>query len=76
VAKSELVHAPIETLYLNGFYWAIQTVTVIGYGDIQAGTSLEYNLIVLWLLVGVGFYSFTIGNIATILIMSNSQQEL
>jgi len=42
----------------------MQTVTVIGYGDIVSHTSIEYNLTIVWIFVGVGFYSFTIGNLA------------
>ena len=57
----------LYTLYITAFYWSTQTVTVVGYGDISSRTSSELNLCVIWMLVGVGFYSFTIGNIAVIL---------
>lgn len=50
--------------YITNLYWGIQTVTVVGYGDIVASTSMQYNLIIIWIFVGVGFYSFTIGNLA------------
>jgi hypothetical protein len=40
---------------------------VIGYGDIMVTTSLYYDLTIIWNFIGVGFYSFTIGNLAAIL---------
>jgi hypothetical protein len=45
----------------------MQTVTVVGYGDIPPRTGTEYSFVVLWMLIGTGFYSFTIGNISAIL---------
>ncbi|CAK59622.1 unnamed protein product (macronuclear) [Paramecium tetraurelia] len=61
--------------YVTCFYWAIQTVTVIGYGDIAAQTSFEFFLQIFWMLIGVGFYSFTIGDITCILVNVNPRQE-
>ncbi|CAD8198515.1 unnamed protein product [Paramecium octaurelia] len=61
--------------YLICFYWAIQTVTVIGYGDVAAHTSFEFFLQIIWMLIGVGFYSFTIGDITCILVNVNPRQE-
>jgi hyperpolarization activated cyclic nucleotide-gated potassium channel 2 len=49
------------TLYVNSFFWAAMTITSIGYGDIAAYTSSEYTLTILWLLIGMGFYSIIIG---------------
>jgi len=28
---------------------------------------MQYNLVIIWLLIGVGFYSFTIGNLTQLL---------
>ncbi|CAD8070704.1 unnamed protein product [Paramecium sonneborni] len=63
------------TQLINAFYWAYQTITVIGYGDIEAHNTDEYLLVIIWMLIGVGYYSFTIGNITFILIQSNPNQE-
>ncbi|CAK79091.1 unnamed protein product (macronuclear) [Paramecium tetraurelia] len=63
------------TQLVCAFYWAYQTITVIGYGDIEAHNSDEYLLVIIWMLIGVGYYSFTIGNITFILIQSNPNQE-
>jgi len=48
-------------------YWAVTTLTTIGYGDITPGTDLERFICCVWMLVGVGFYSFTIGSMTTMM---------
>lgn len=53
--------------YLTSIYWALQTITTVGYGDIPAATMTEQILSVLWMIFGVGFYSFTIGNLSSVI---------
>jgi len=48
--------------YLVAFYWAFQTLTTVGYGDITVGTLTEQCFAMIWMIFGVGFYSYTIGN--------------
>jgi hyperpolarization activated cyclic nucleotide-gated potassium channel 1 len=38
-----------------------------GYGDIHAKTIAEMIITIFWMIVGVGFYSFTIGLLASVL---------
>ena len=52
--------------YVTSFYWACQTITTVGYGDIAAITTGEKLYAIFWMIIGVGFYSFTIGNLASI----------
>lgn len=47
-------------------YWALQTLTTVGYGDIKAKSVYEKITALIWMIIGVGFYSFTIGNLASI----------
>lgn len=49
------------------FYWAFQTITTVGFGDISIGMTSEYVLSLLWMVFGVSFYSFTVGNITSII---------
>jgi hyperpolarization activated cyclic nucleotide-gated potassium channel 2 len=54
-------------LYLKGCYWGIATLTTVGFGDIQGGTASEKLICIVWMMLGVAFYSFTVGSIASIL---------
>ena len=42
-------------------------MTTVGYGEIPAVTIPEKIVAILWMVFGVGFYSFTIGNVQTII---------
>jgi hypothetical protein len=42
-------------------------LTTVGFGDIPPKTFLERIVSIAWMIIGVGFYSFTIGNLSTIL---------
>ena len=48
-------------------YWAFQTFTTVGYGDIPAVTLYEKTFATIWMIVGFTFYSYTIGNFQSIL---------
>ena len=53
--------------YLFGLYWALTTLTTVGFGDISAGTSAERIICIVWMMFGVGFYSFAVGTITSVL---------
>lgn len=53
--------------YVNALYWAMATLTTVGYGDVDtSGTVLRLYAIGVMIL-GVGAYAFLIGNIASLL---------
>jgi hypothetical protein len=52
---------------LVAVYWAFQTLTTVGYGDISAYTNYERMLAMAWIILGCGFYSYTIGNLQLIM---------
>ena len=53
--------------YLASMYWAVATILTVGYGDISGKTSLERVVSILWMLIGIAFYAFTIGLITSVL---------
>lgn len=67
VGARHLVDSSSPYQYLNSLYWAFQTVTTVGYGDFTCFTPSEYILATLWMCIGVTFYSFTIGNVSSII---------
>lgn len=48
----------------------------MGFGDITPGTDLERILTMLWMIVGVGFYSFTIGSLSSVLSSIDTRESL
>ena len=58
---------PIEGLviyeWLSSFYWAITTMTTIGYGDISAKTISERGIACLVMILGCGFFAWSTGTI-------------
>jgi hypothetical protein len=62
-----LIDADNFTQYISALYWAFQTLTTVGYGDMQGKTMEERVFSIMWILFGVAFYSFTIGNLQSIL---------
>ena len=67
VARSDLIYDDPSRQYLFAVNWALQTLTTVGYGEIGAVTGAEQVTALIWMVVGVGFYSFTIGNLSSII---------
>ena len=72
VRKLGLEDADPSEQYIYAMHWATQTITTVGYGDITANTNAEIVISLLWMLFGVAFYSFIIGNFSS-LISGNDQ---
>lgn len=69
--RSDLFH------YLSSVYWAFSTIATVGYGDIVAVSIFEKIISIVWMMVGVFFYSFTIGTLTMVLgKIDTSEQQL
>jgi len=53
--------------YSYAIYWAITTLTTVGYGDITPDTQLQRYYAIMVMIVGVGSYGYIIGNISSLL---------
>jgi hyperpolarization activated cyclic nucleotide-gated potassium channel 1 len=67
VIRMNLQDEEIGTKYLASLYWAVATVLTVGYGDIHAETITERSLSIIWMMIGVAFYAFTIGIMTSVL---------
>ena len=67
VVRNGLLEKSAFENYVTSYYWAFTTLTTVGYGDINARTYNEKIIAIFWMVFGVGFYSFTIGNFQTII---------
>lgn len=68
-------NSDLETYYIKSFYWALTTLTTIGYGDITPtdNTGRIYTCFIM--IIGVGMYGIVIGNISRILASADRHKE-
>jgi len=76
VVRCGYTDADMWSKYLASIYWAVTTVTTVGYGDISGKTELEMILCVIWMFIGVGFYSFTIGSLSSFLTSIDTRESV
>lgn len=58
-----LQDADPDVQYLNAFYWSMQTVTTVGFGDITPVSNEEKIFVIIWMAFGGAYYSFVISNL-------------
>lgn len=51
-------------------------MTTVGFGDIGALTVIEKVISIFWMIFGIGFYSFTIGNLSQIIASIDIRSEV
>ena len=61
-------------LYIVSLYW-VMTLTTVGYGEILPNNNLERGLATIFMIVGVGFCTYAIGTITSILATSDSRKK-
>ena len=56
-------------------YWAFQTLTTVGYGDFGAYNGWEIFLTLLWMFLGVSFYTVVVGSLTSMVTASDAEEE-
>ena len=54
-------------VYIYYIFRVLTTATTVGYGDIYPISKTERSLAICLMIFGVGFYSYTVGNLSSIL---------
>ena len=62
--------------YLNALYWAITTITTVGYGDVVPENIGQKIFAMVTMFSGLIFYGYLIGNIAGILFKRDPVKEM
>lgn len=62
-------------VYILSFYWAISTICTVGFGEVFPNNPLEKIFNLIWIMVGVAFYSYTVGTLSTILNNFNKKKS-
>jgi voltage-gated potassium channel len=65
----------VTSYYIKSFYWALTTLTTIGYGDITPNNNVGRIFTCFIMIIGVGMYGIVIGNISRILASADRHKE-
>ncbi|CAG9331513.1 unnamed protein product [Blepharisma stoltei] len=65
VVRCGYIDSDTSTLYVTSLYWALTTLTTIGYGDISARTNTEKVLAMFWMIAALYFVSFNISSLSS-----------
>jgi hypothetical protein len=63
-------------IYVTSVYWAFTTIFTVGFGDIHPTNNVERIICIIWMIFGAGFYSYSIGNLITIIQNFNKKESL
>lgn len=67
VVRSGYIDKSIGEKYLISVYWALTTLSTVGYGDISARTVPEIIITIIWMIFGIWFFSFVVGSLTSML---------
>eukprot|EP00928_Gymnodinium_smaydae_P035401 TRINITY_DN24921_c0_g1_i1.p1 TRINITY_DN24921_c0_g1~~TRINITY_DN24921_c0_g1_i1.p1 ORF type:complete len:781 (+),score=99.89 TRINITY_DN24921_c0_g1_i1:206-2548(+) len=73
--KDDFIGESLGLIYLSSIYWAVFTVTGIGYGDITPATPLEYSVSIICMLVGAITWAWVVASVVAIMATVNSSQN-
>ena len=75
LANYNLLNLDWYIQYVSALYWAVETMTTIGYGDISPQTPTERTIGVLFLLFSSFVFAYTMNSIGAALQQINEKKE-
>ena len=57
-------------------YWALQTLTTVGFGDTTIITPSERMFAIAWMVIGVALYSYAIGLLTNVIERMDADREV
>ncbi|KAL4449971.1 hypothetical protein ABPG74_015090 [Tetrahymena malaccensis] len=63
ISGDENIENYIKTLYINGFYYIVTTISTVGYGDISCQTSYEMFFACLCMFFGIALFGYIQGGL-------------
>ena len=67
VVRFEFQDESTSVVYMRCLYFAVTVLTTVGFGDIYAFTVAEMVLVVLWMMLGMTFYSILVGTLSSVI---------
>jgi len=61
--------------YASTMYWALQTLTTVGYGDFSPTNSADMIIACVWMFVGAAANSITLGQFTSMIIDNFSKED-
>jgi len=62
--------------YTIAFYWTLQTITTVGFGDVTIKTPGERMFAIAWMVIGTTLYSYLIGTLTNVIERLDADREL
>jgi hyperpolarization activated cyclic nucleotide-gated potassium channel 1 len=74
VGAYDIIDESKMTHYISSVYWTLTTLATIGYGDITPQNDLERMVCITWMIFGVGFYTYIIGSLSSLIFQLDTKR--
>jgi len=75
-ADGEAADGPVSRQYLFSVYWALTTLTTVGYGDITPNTDAERGMAIFALILGSLLFAYMLGEVGSLIATMDYQASL